>query len=142
MPRRLPTRSIGVLLVLAALAGAGYHYRAEIVGYFADAAGRARLAGDLLIEDASPAMAAIARSAEATGALRGAGVGIAVKPSRRGAWFYGSDGFFLVGSNGVIQAQSPQHGVGLTLTPELRDGRIVWRCTSSAPQEKLTSRCR
>jgi len=142
VPRRLPTRSIGVLLVVAALAGAGYHYRAEIMRYFADAAGQARLAGDLLIEDASPAMAAIARSAEAKGSLHGAGAGIAVKPSRRGARIYGSDGFFLVGSNGVIQAQSPQHGVGLTLTPELRDGRIVWRCSSSAPPEKLTSLCR
>ncbi|MCG6876384.1 MAG: hypothetical protein LJE97_14955 [Betaproteobacteria bacterium] len=135
-------RVVGILLVLAVLAGAGYHYRAEILGYFSDAGSPARLAGDLLIEDAGPAMVAIARNAESKGTLRGAGVGVAVKPSSRGARIYGSDGFFLVGSNGVIQAQSPQHGVGLTLTPELRDGRVVWRCSSTVPRDRLTSQCK
>lgn len=135
-------RTIGVLLVVAALAGAGYYYGPELMGYFSDADGRARLAGDYLIDDARPAMDAIAHNAASTGALRGAGLGIAVKPSGRGARAYGSDGFFLVGSNGVIQARSPQHGVGLTLTPELRDGKVAWRCTSTLPPERLTTGCR
>ena len=116
-------RVTGILLVVAALAGVGYYYGPELMGYFSDADGRARLAGDYLIGDARPAMDAIAKNAAAKGALRGSGVGITVQPSGRGARAYGSDGFFLVGSNGVIQARSPQHGVVLTLTPELRDGR-------------------
>lgn len=135
-------RAIGILVVIAAIAAAGYYYSPEIMSYFADSAGRARLAGDSLIEDARPAMGAIARSGESKGTLRGAGVGISVKPTSRGARFYGSDGFFIVGSNGVIQAQSPQHGVGLTLTPALRDGKIVWRCSSALPRDRLTSRCK
>jgi hypothetical protein len=135
-------RTIGVLLVVAALAGAGYYFGPELMGYFSDANGRARLAGDYLIEDARSAMHAIARNAETKGALGGAGLGIAVKPSGRGARAYGSDGFFLVGSNGVIQARSPQHGVGLTLTPELRDGKVAWRCTSALPPERLTTHCK
>lgn len=135
-------RTIGVLLVVAALAGAGYYYGPELMGYFSDADGRARLAGDYLIDDAQAAMDAIAQNAASTGALRGAGLGVAVKPSGRGARAYGSDGFFLVGSNGVIQARSPRHGVGLTLTPELRDGKVAWRCTSPLPPERLTRECR
>jgi hypothetical protein len=135
-------RAIGVLLAVVALAGAGYYYGPELMGYFSDADGRARLAGDYLIEDARSAMDAITQYAASKGALRGSGVGIAVRPSGRGARAYGSDGFFLVGSNGVIQAQSPQHGVGLTLTPELRDGKVAWRCTSALPPERLTSECR
>lgn len=135
-------RAVGILLIVAALAGVGYYYGPELLGYFSDANGRARLAGDYLIEDARPAMAAIAQNAASKGALRGSGVGVAVKPSGRGARAYGSDGFFLVGSNGVIQARSPQHGVVLTLTPELRDGKVAWRCTSALPLEQLTSGCR
>ncbi len=135
-------RTIGVLLVVAALAGAGYYYGPELMGYFSDADGRARLAGDYLIDDARPAMDAIAHNAASKGTLRGAGLGIAVKPSGRGARAYGSDGFFLVGSNGVIQARSPQHRVGLTLTPELRDGKVAWRCASTLPPERLTRECR
>ncbi len=135
-------RAIGILLVVAALAGVGYYYGPELMGYFSDADGRARLAGDYLIEDAQPAMNAIAHNAASKGALRGAGAGIAVKPSGRGVRAYGSDGFFLVGSNGVIQARSPQHGVVLTLTPELRDGKVAWRCTSALPPEQLTTRCK
>lgn len=133
---------IGILLVVVALAGAGYYYGPELMGYFSDADGRARLAGDYLIEDARPAMDAIAKNAASRGALRGSGVGITVRPSGRGARTYGSDGFFLVGSNGVIQARSPQHGVGLTLTPELRDGKVAWRCTSALSPERLTRECR
>ena len=135
-------KAVAVLLLIGALAGVGYYYAPEIMAYFADSAGRARLAGDYLIEDAEPAMAAIAAKAQTQGSLRGAGAGIAVKPSSRGARSYGSDGFFIVASNGVIQARSPQHSVALTLTPELRDGKIVWRCTSSLPPDRVTSRCR
>jgi hypothetical protein len=135
-------RTIGALLIVAALAGAGYYYGPELMSFFSDADGRARLAGDYLIDDAQPAMEAIARNATSKGVLRGSGVGIAVKPSGRGARAYGSDGFFLVGSNGVIQARSPQHGVVLTLTPELRDGKVAWRCTSALPPAQLTRECR
>lgn len=124
------------------LAVAGYYYGPELMSYFSDPDGRARLAGDYLIDDARPAMDAIARNAASKGALRGSGVGIAVKPSGRGARAYGSDGFFLVGSNGVIQARSPQYGVVLTLTPELRDGEVTWQCTSALPPEQLTTGCR
>jgi hypothetical protein len=135
-------RTIGVLLVVVALAGAGYYYGPELMGYFSDANGRARLAGDYLIGDAQPAMDAIAKSAASKGTLSGSGVGITVRPSGRGARAYGSDGFFLVGSNGVIQARSPQQGVVLTLTPELRDGKVAGRCTSALPPRQLTSECR
>ena len=135
-------RTVAVLLVVAVIAGLGYYYRPDIVARFSDEAGRARLAGDYLVEDAQAAMAAIARNAESKSALRGSGAGITVKPSRRGARFYGGDGFFLVGSNGVIQARSPQHGVTLTLTPELRDGKTLWRCSGTGPPDRLTSRCR
>lgn len=134
-------RAVAILVVVGALAGAGYYYAPEIRAYFADAAGRARLAGDSLIDDAAPTMAAIAAKAQTQGSLHGAGAGIAVKPSSRGARSYGSDGFFIVASNGVIQARSPQHGVGLTLTPELREGKVVWRCSSTLPPDRLTSRC-
>jgi len=135
-------RAIAIALVVAALASAGYYYSPELLGYFADSDGRARLAGDALIADARPAMDAIARQAESKGSLRGAGVGTSVKPSSRGARTYGSDGFFLVTSNGVIQARSPQHGVGLTLTPVLRDGKVAWQCSSALPRDLLTSECR
>lgn len=135
-------RAIGILLVVAALMGVGYYYGPELMGYFSDADGRARLAGDYLIEDAQPAMDAIARNAETKGTLRGAGLGTVVKPSGRGTRTYGSDGFFLVGSNGVIQARSPEHGVVLTLTPELHDGKVAWRCTSALPAAQLTRECR
>lgn len=135
-------RILAILVVVGALAGAGYYYAPEILAYFTDSAGRARLAGDYLIEDAGPAMAAITQKAESKGSLRGAGAGVAAKPSRRGARSYGSDGFFIVASNGVIQARSPQQGVGLTLTPEMRDGKVVWRCSSTLPADRLTSRCR
>lgn len=131
-----------VLVAAATLAGIGYYYAPEILAYFADPAGRARLAGDYLIEDAGPAMAAIARTAESRDALRGAGAGVAVKPTSRGVRSYGSDAFFIVASSGVIQAQSPQQGVALTLTPELRDGKVVWRCSSTLPPDRLTHRCR
>jgi len=135
-------RAIAILLIVAALTSVGYYFGPELMGYFSDADGRARLAGDYLIDDARPAMDAIAKSAASKGALRGSGVGITVRPSGRGTRAYGSDGFFLVGSNGVIQARSPQHGVVLTLTPELRDGKVAWRCTSALPPEQLTSGCR
>jgi hypothetical protein len=135
-------RTVAVLLVVAVLAGLGYYYGPDVVARFSDEAGRARLAGDYLVEDAQAAMAAIARNAESTGSLRGAGAGLTVKPSRRGARIYGGDGFSLVGSNGAIQARSPQHGVTLTLTPELRNGKTLWRCSSTAPPDRLTGRCR
>lgn len=135
-------RAIALLLVVAVLAGLGYYYGPDLRAYFADASGRTRLAGDYLIEDAEPAMTAIARNAESDGSLRGAGAGVTVKPSRRGARIYGADGFFLVASNGVIQARSPQFGVTLTLTPELRDGKTRWSCSSPVPPDARTERCR
>jgi len=135
-------RAIAVLLVVAVLAGVGYYYGPEVLSHFGDASGRARLAGDYLIEDAEPAMTAIARNAESKGSLRGAGAGVTVKSSRRGARIYGADGFFLVASNGVIQARSPQFGVTLTLTPELRGGKTRWSCSSPVPPDRLTERCR
>ena len=134
-------RALAILLVAGVLAGAGYHYAPEILAYLTDSDGRARLAGDYLIDDAEPAMAAIARNAESAGSLRRAGVGVAVSPSSRGARGYGNDGFFIVGSNGVIQARSPQERVTLSLTPELRDGKVVWRCSSALPPDRLTRRC-
>jgi hypothetical protein len=134
-------RVLAVLLVLAALLTIGYYY-APIFLANRDAAAKARIAGDHLIEDARPAMAAIARRAESAHSLRGAGTGIAVKPSADGARSYGNDGFFLVGSNGVIQAQSPQYRITLTLTPSLEGARVVWHCTSTEPRDRLTDQCR
>ncbi len=134
-------RAIGILVVVAALAAGGYHYWPEILGYFDESADAARMAGDHLIEDAGPVMDAIARKAELQGSLQGAGAGIAVKPSGRGTRIYGSDGFFIVGSNGAIQAQSPRHRVGLSLTPDLRNGKVVWQCSSVVPRSRLTRRC-
>lgn len=135
-------RVLAVLVIVAALLAAGLYYGLEFLGSGGDANAKARLAGDHLIEDARPAMAAIARRIESTKSLRGAGAGIAVRPSPDGTRSYGSDGFFLVGSNGVIQAQSPQHGITLTLTPSLEGGRVVWHCSSSVPRNRLTRRCR
>jgi hypothetical protein len=131
-----------VLLILAALLATGYYYYLPTFLGGGNANDNAKLAGDHLIEDARPAMAAIAQRAEFAGSLRGAGTGIAIKPSKSGARTYGSDGFFLVGSNGVIQAQSPRHGITLTLTPSLEGSRVVWHCTSAVPRERLTSQCR
>jgi hypothetical protein len=135
-------RVLAILLVLAALLATGYYYLPALLSGGGNANAKAKTAGDHLVEEARPAMTAIARRAESAGSLRGAGAGIAIKPSQSGARSYGSDGFFLVGSNGVIQAQSPQYGVTLTLTPSLERGRVVWHCTSAVPRERLTDQCR
>jgi hypothetical protein len=137
----MSVRVLAILLVLAALLATGYYYLPAFLGG-GDANDKARAAGDRLVEDARAAMSAIARRAESAGSLRGAGAGIAIKPSEGGARAYGTDGFFLVGSNGVIRAQSPQHGITLTLTPSLEGHRVTWHCTSTAPRERLTSQCR
>lgn|GEM_PF-823385 len=123
-----------VLLIVAALALAGFLAVAVVLPGIADA--EAREAASALVSGAESARQAVAAAAQKSGSL--AGSGAQVKLAARTDPKFG-ELKWIVEHNGAIRGWNEKNTIEVVIQPRLEGGKVVWSCRgypiSSMPPE-------
>ncbi|MBI4207642.1 MAG: pilin [Betaproteobacteria bacterium] len=97
-----------------------------------------RRAATVLYFATEDARTAIERNAGRTKSLTGAGKGVAIAPRKDEGI---GDLDFEVTADGQITGHAREYKFKLFLTPEIKEGRVAWKC-SGLPLDLLPSACR
>ena len=127
-------RSKTVLFILAVLVVLAY---AGMVAFSIQDDRRAA-AFRFAAEEPRAVLEKITQSAKDKGGFTGSGVGLTIPD---GAWPSLGPTRWTVTADGTVRGTAPERGLVVLLAPEMRDGKVAWKCSVEPARDFMPGTC-